>query len=109
MDEAIQAELTDYFADWVKEMAQWRASHPQATLVEIEEYARIQRRELMSRVLKPLIEAAPSEIALCPQCGEAMTDKGEQTRQIETREAPTRIERPYVYCPVCRTGLFPPR
>jgi hypothetical protein len=109
MDETIKTELQEYFGRWLEEMGAWRAAHPKAKLVEIEEYARTKRRELMSRVLKPVIEEAPAETALCPDCGAALSDKGEQSRTVETREAPVRIERHYGYCSSCGTGLFPPR
>jgi len=107
MDEATKEGLKEYFAGWLEEMDAWRAAHPKATLLEIEEYARSKRRDLMGRVLAPVIEDAPAETALCPECGGPMADKGRQTRQVETREAPVRVERGYRHCSACGRGLFP--
>jgi hypothetical protein len=109
MNAGTKESLKDYFGSWLEELEAWRAAHPKAKLVEIEEYARTKRRELMSRVLPPLVEDAPSETALCPECGEPMADKGKPPRQVETREATLRLERTYRYCSSCGRGLFPPR
>ncbi len=71
MEEAAKKHLTDYFEVWLDEMAGWRMAHPEATLYEIEEYARTKRRELMSRALEPMVAAAQEgdvqkESVACP-------------------------------------------
>jgi hypothetical protein len=114
MDEATQEVLKEYFGEWLKEIAEWRAAHPKAKLFEIEEYARTQRRELMSRVLKPVVEGGaeetdPKATVFCPECEATMPYKGKPSRQVETREAPFEIERSYHHCSSCGKGLFPPR
>lgn len=105
MDGVTKDGLKECLAGWLEEVDAWRAAHPKATLVEIEEYARTKRRELMGRVLPPVIEDTPAETVLCPQCREPMRDKGNLARQVETREAPVQIERKYRHCSPAEGGF----
>lgn len=104
--------LMAYVEQWVDELLAWNQARPEATLSEIESHARLKRRELMSQVLREMlmhhgtgevVEGVP-----CPSCGQLMTYKGKPGVTVETREAPTRIQRAYYHCPSCSEGLFPP-
>jgi hypothetical protein len=104
--------LMAYVEQWVDELLTWNKARPEATLSEIESHARLKRRELMSHVLREMLtQHGTGEVVegvSCPSCGQPMTYKGKPGVSLETREAPTRIDRAYYHCPSCSDGLFPP-
>lgn len=105
-------DLKRYVDQWVDEILDWNQARPEATLAEIEEHARLKRRELMSQVLAKMLEQHGAGYAVegikCPKCGQAMTYKGSPGVTWETREASTRVKRAYYRCPSCKTKVFPP-
>jgi hypothetical protein len=105
-------DLRKYVEQWVDEMLDWNAARPSATLNEIEDHARLKRRELMSRVLTVMLTQHGTghvvEGVQCPKCGQPMRYKGTPGITLETREAATRIERAYYHCPSCKERFFPP-
>ena len=53
---------------------------------------------------------AEAEIkVVCPECGQALENKGKRERNLVTDTGEVRIKRGYYYCPTCRKGVFPPR
>ncbi len=51
----------------------------------------------------------PAERPTCPTCGVALHPRGKRTRRLRTAGGEITIARTYGICPVCGTGLFPPR
>jgi predicted RNA-binding Zn-ribbon protein involved in translation (DUF1610 family) len=107
-DESWDAEAIEVRRD----LAQWRAAHPRATLREIEQ--EVDRR--LAAVRAGLIQtaalagAAEAEPPACPQCGGAMVWDGTRARHLTTTHNEVlELSRRYARCPVCGTGLFPPR
>ncbi len=110
--EQAREELKKYMEQWIDEVLDWNAARPDATLSEIEDHARLKRRELMSRVLSVMLTQHGTghvvEGVTCPQCGQAMQYKGTPGVTLETREAAARLERAYYHCPSCKERFFPP-
>jgi hypothetical protein len=94
-----------------RELAQWRADHPQATLREIERevdrrLAPVRAGLIQTAALAGAGEPAPPP---CPHCGGAMSWEGTRTRRLTTtHDEAIALSRRYARCPVCGTGLFPP-
>lgn len=92
-------------------MHAWRATHPHATLAEIEGEATRQvatlRRDLMAAVLTPAEDPPP---APCPTCGQAMIRNGTATRTVTTQQGEAlTIQGSRMRCSACGTERFPPR
>lgn len=87
----------------------WRRARPTATWTEIETEMDRQLDHLRAQLLGEMVTDidVPST---CPTCGHALQSRGMHDRTIVTDsdEAIT-LTRSYQTCPVCETGLFPPR
>ncbi len=96
-----------------RRLEQWQVDHPTATLGEIEQQTRQERRQLMGRLISLLIsqrgEDKPHDRPCCPHCSKRMSFQGERSLPVETLEGPIQVTRPYYYCRSCHEGLFPPR
>jgi hypothetical protein len=106
-------------ADMARELAQWRATHPKATLAEIEAAVLEAMSRLQARVLSDLAHASgaadltqtPSaERPGCPTCGGALEPRGTREREVLTprQTVALTLRRSYGACSACGTGLFPP-
>jgi hypothetical protein len=99
-------------------MQDWRTAHPQATFVEIEAEVETQLSRLRARLLEDaalasratdLAQAPLGERAGCPECGQPLQARGQQTRTVTVRgNRPVQLRRSYAVCSACGTGLFPP-
>ena len=99
-------------------MEDWRAAHPQATLAEIEAEVETQVARLRARLLEDAalasraadLAAQPAtERPPCPECGQTLQPRGQQTRTVLVRgNRDVRLRRSYAVCSACGTGLFPP-
>ncbi len=99
-------------------MREWRASHPKATMREIE----IEARERVSRLEAHLIEESallgqanewagkpPEERPRCVNCGEALVVRGKQKRRLQaTRGREVVLERTGVNLSELPDRVFPP-
>jgi len=101
----------------MKEVKQWRLSHPKASLDEIEQALDEQLGRLRARMLEDLAQASEAahldeqsgERPRCPQCNEELISRGRQVRELETNHHQRlRLDRTYTSCPRCGLGLFPP-
>lgn len=109
-------ELSQVLSD---ELAVWRASHPRATLAQLQGQVQQTVSRLHERYLTDLVHASPlADLAqappearpTCPTCGEPLYADGQQERQILVpgQAPPLRLQRSYAVCPACEAGLFPP-
>lgn len=92
------------------EVRAWRADHPDATLTEIE--AALDGRLNLARaaLLAAVATAAPERDERCASCGRMLVRRGTQTRTLRTAGGvPLELTRPYLSCPACKAGVFPPR
>ena len=100
-------------------MQDWRTAHPQATFAAIEAEVETQLSRLRARMLEDaalasraadLAQAPPGERPGCPECGQPLQARGQQTRTVTVRgNRQVQLRRSYVVCSACGTGLFPPR
>ncbi len=100
-------------------MKEWRLQHPKATFKEIEtaldeRLAKVRARMLQDIALASaaadISSAKDQERPRCPQCGHLMQAHGQDSRTLTTNyNQPIVLKRSYAVCPVCGTGLFPPR
>ena len=92
------------------DLAAWHATHPDATLAEIETAV----EEQLTRVRAQLIEERTQEGVreghpMCRTCGTTMVPRATTRRRLVLRgDEPLDLERSYVVCPSCGEGLFPP-
>lgn len=99
------ARLSEIEADF----HQWRRAHPTATLTELEVELDRRLRAGRARLLSDVAGSAPDGASVCPACGATLVANGHHPRQIVTQaDEVVRLDRPYLRCPACETGLFPP-
>ena len=92
------------------EVRAWRAAHPRATLTEIEQALDARLDLARAALLAEVVSDVPAGGERCPACGGPLVGRGSRTRTLRTAgDAPLPLTRPYLSCPVCATGLFPPR
>ena len=111
--------LKDLSEQIIGEMQGWNASHPKATLLEIE----VKVRDLVSQLEARLIEESAleregdewsqreeRERPTCPTCQLSLLARGKRVRHLQaTAGRDIHLERTYGTCPKCGTGFFPPR
>jgi len=92
------------------EVRQWLADHPAATLTDIEQVVDARMQVMRASWLAELIADTARREARCPTCGGPLRPRGEHSRTVRTQgDASIPLTRQYGVCPVCGTGLFPPR
>ncbi len=95
-----------------RRLKEWERQHPEATLGEIEQKTRAERRLLMGQLLPRLLAErtrdVPQTRPRCPKCGKRMTLQADRMVAVETIEGPVTLQRPYYYCRSCHERLFPP-
>ena len=103
-----------------RELIEWRAAHPQATLTEIEAAVQAALCRLRARYLSDLVHASaaanlretPAEARpRCATCGGALRAQGgPRARAVLTpgQPEPLRLARSYGECEACGSGVFPP-
>ena len=88
----------------------WRRAHPEATLSEIEHALDTRLRAARAALLADVAGAAAPDVARCPTCGGPLVARGTRPRTLVTDgDAAVPLTRRYATCPVCGTGLSPPR
>jgi hypothetical protein len=106
-------------AEVARELVDWRAAHPRATLAEIERAVDEAMSRVQARILSDLVHASPAadltgtpvgERPRCAACGTVLEPRGPQERAVLTprQGAALRLRRSYGVCPTCGGGLFPP-
>src|SRR5262249_62280997 len=94
----------------------WQAWQPRATFGEIEAVVDERLNGMRARMLENLALARAAaegaegaERPACPDCGQPMQRRGDQTRTVTVQgEQAVRLRRPYAVCPACGAGGFPP-
>lgn len=93
-----------------EEMRTWRRTHPAATLTEIEHELDARLAAARGALLADVAGDALDDEHGCPDCGRPLVRRGERTRTMRTvGDAALALTRAYLQCPVCGTGIFPPR
>lgn len=93
-----------------RELASWHTTHPAATFADMEAAVEEKINKLRAALLSERVEAVPGEEhPACPHCGTTMAPRSRSPRTLIVQgEQPVRVERTYVVCPACGTGVFPP-
>jgi YgiT-type zinc finger domain-containing protein len=93
-----------------RDLAAWHSTHPDATLAEIEVAVEEQLARVRAHLLQERTAVGPCEgHPMCQQCGTMMVPRTTTTRTLLLRgDQPLELERSYVVCPTCGSGLFPP-
>jgi YgiT-type zinc finger domain-containing protein len=93
-----------------RELAAWHATHPEATLYDMEVAVEQQVAHLRSALLGTTVNGTFSEERpACPHCGTAMVPQTTRRKRVVLKGDETLdLERSYVVCPSCGEGLFPP-
>lgn len=100
-------------------MREWRTDHPKATLREMEDELDARWTRVRARMLEDMAVASAAadwagtptrEHPLCPDCSRPLHLRGTEPRTLQTHGGHVlTLARRYGTCPVCGTGLFPPR
>ena len=93
-----------------RDLAAWHATHPDATLAEIEAAVEEQLNRVRAQLIEERTEAGVREgHPVCRKCGTTMEPRARTKRTLVLRgDEPLDVERSYVVCPSCGEGLFPP-
>ncbi len=117
------AEIEDRWRELAEEvivgMKEWRIQHRKATFKEIEAALDERLAKIRAQMLQdaaqasPLTDvstAGPEERPFCPECGQRLEARGQETRDLTTNHNEViTLKRSYTICPACGAGLFPPR
>src|SRR5215218_3325250 len=93
-------------------MADWRAAPPRATCAEIETAVEERLAGLRACLLgRPGLASVTTDLSErppCSTCGGAVRARGKQKRRLVVPgDQVVELERTYVVCPRCGTGVFP--
>lgn len=102
----------------LRDMREWRRSHPKATLREIEEEVHNRMSRLEAQMIQDTAQQSeqsdwsgrpPEQRPTCPVCGSALQARGKRARRMQAAGGQEiTLTRDYGTCPTCGTGLFPP-
>jgi peptide subunit release factor 1 (eRF1) len=108
----MKAEMMREAEERINRLLDWQEGSKKPTLSRIEDEVLAARQELSEGLVRALLSGEeagePSEAPRCPECGQAMENKGKQPKLVESRVGELVIERNYYYCAKCGVGLFPP-
>ena len=110
-DEDLKARMMAEAEAAIEALLRERGKKRELDLSDIEHLAREAGQRVMQGMTSELAEAeAEAETGVvCPECGQALENKGKRERNVVTDSGEVRIKRGYYYCPTCRKGIFPPR
>jgi hydrogenase maturation factor len=107
-----KARLMKHAESVIDELLDWNDSTPEPNLTQIEQVVLELRQRFSEEQAREVIEAQekkqPAVAPACPQCGQAMTYKGQKPVAPQTWLGEVEIERGYYHCAACKEGLFPP-
>jgi YgiT-type zinc finger domain-containing protein len=93
-----------------RELDAWHATHPDATLYDMERAVEQQIDRLRSALLAAQTDGRyGAERPACPRCGTTMVHRTRRRKRVVLKGDETLdLDRSYVVCPSCGEGLFPP-
>jgi hypothetical protein len=116
--EALEQQWQELVVEVTGGLQAWRASHPAATLSEIEQAVDARWQAARAQLVTDLATASAArqvagrsaaERPTCPDGGRALVAAGRQARSVTLYgDHQVRLERDYARCPACGAGLFPP-
>jgi ribosomal protein S27AE len=93
-----------------RELDAWHATHPDATLYDMEKAVEQQIEGLRTVLLATQTDGRyVDERPACPHCGTSMVRRTRGRKRVVMKGDETLdLDRSYVVCPSCGEGLFPP-
>ncbi len=93
-----------------RELDAWHATHPDATLYDMEKAVEQQIERLRTSLLAAQTDGRyVEERPACPHCGTIMVARTRRRKRVLMKGDETLdLDRTYVVCPSCGEGLFPP-
>lgn len=96
----------------IEEILRWEEETEAPNLGQMErEILKLRKafgEELLKDVASNQEQVHPVPGPKCERCGREMSYKGQKGKDVVSLAGEARIERGYYYCPVCKSGLFPP-
>jgi ribosomal protein S27AE len=88
----------------------WHATHPDATLYDMEKAVEVQIERLRTALLATHTDGSyVEERPACPHCGTTMVARTRRRKRVVMKgDEALDLDRSYVVCPSCGEGLFPP-
>lgn len=107
MNDAFDQTWRDVSEDILRDVNQWRATHPKATFQELEQAL---QEAALARTASDWSQAPERDHPHCPTCGTALLARGQHVRHLQGLGGQdVTLRRSYGTCPTCGLGLFPPR
>lgn len=93
-----------------RELDAWHATHPDASLYDLERAVEQQIASLRAALLTAQTDGRyVDERPACPHCGTTMVHRAHRRKRVVLQgEQTLDLERSYVVCPRCGEGFFPP-
>jgi len=93
-----------------RELDAWHATHPDATLYDMERAVEQQIDGLRAVLLAAQTDGRyVAHRPACPHCGTTMVASSRRRKRVVLKGDETLdLHRTYVVCPACGEGLFPP-
>lgn len=93
-----------------RDLAAWHATHPRATFADMETAVEERICRLRAALLAEQVDVVhQEEHPQCQRCGATMVPRSRSARMVVMPgDDAIPVERDYVMCPACGTGLFPP-
>jgi YgiT-type zinc finger domain-containing protein len=93
-----------------RELDAWHATHPKATLYDMELVVEQQIERLRTSLLAAQTDGRyVEERPACPHCGTTMVARTRRRKRLVMKgDEVLDLDRVYVVCPSCGEGLFPP-
>lgn len=100
----------DVLAEVATAVADWQATHPQASLAEMEAVVEGQLGRVRSWLVGQAITRQAAAVEeTCARCSAPLVSRGTQVRTLRVPgDGRLRLTRAYATCPDCDRGLFPP-
>ncbi len=89
----------------------WQENTKSPNLTAFENQVLSIRKSIGIRVLQEVLKDEESDLPVeieCSTCKSPMKKKGKRPQIIETRLGTLKLEKEYLYCEICREGIFPP-
>ena len=110
--EDLKARLMAQLEATIEQLIAQQPASEVITLSDMERLVKHAGSEIEVQVMQALIEANETtkhpERPLCPECQQAMHNKGKQRRKVVTEAGEIEVNRTYYYCEECQVGVFPP-